>query len=195
LAGTGAKIVVANIPNVTVIPFLVPAPAFQAACQFLPPAVSFTDFLVPNVVDPTKSTFNICTNYAIRSGSLIAQASAAVNTYNAIIAVDAAKAGAVVVDVNGLLARLAKNGYEVGGRHLTTAFGGGLFSLDAIHPTNTGYAILANEFLKTMNSKLHTGIPAVSVEMVAKNDPLVFAKLQGEHGDDEQGEDQHQNDN
>ena len=77
--------------------------------------------------------------------------------FNNIIAAQANQFGAVVVDFNQLLADIAKKGYEAGGNRLTTAFLGGLFSLDGIHPTNTGYAILANEVIKTMNRELHTG--------------------------------------
>jgi hypothetical protein len=65
----------------------------------------------------------------------------------------------------------------VGGRHLTTGFLGGLFSLDGIHPTNTGYAILANDVISTMNSQMGTIIPLVSVATVAAADPLVFENV------------------
>ena len=60
------------------------------------------------------------------------------------------------------------------GRTLTTDFMGGLFSLDGVHPTNTGYAIIANEFIKTMNRSLRTNIPYVSVALVSQTDPLIF---------------------
>ncbi len=176
LKSTGAKIVVSNIADVSVLPFLVPAPAFQAACQFLPPGVTQADFLVPNIVNPLETSFNICTNYAIRSGDLIQQAKSAVRTYNGIIAALARQFGVVVVDVNALYARVAQNGYPIGGTILTNSFLGGLFSLDAIHPTNTGYAILANEVISKMNSELHTKIPLVSVQQVALDDPLVLIK-------------------
>ncbi len=180
LAGTGATIVIANIPDVGALPFLVPVPAFKAACPApvppLPAGTGNADFVVPNVVDQTRTSFDICTNYAVRPASLIAQARTAVVAYNGIIAAAAARFGAVVVDVNGLFARIEQHGYVVGGQRLTTAFLGGLFSLDGIHPTNTGYAILANETIMTMNARLHAGIPPVSVEQVAKTDPLVFPK-------------------
>jgi lysophospholipase L1-like esterase len=179
LASTGAKIFVSNIPDVTSLPFLVPAPAFQASCRFLPAGVTAADFLVPNIAvpDPMQSSFNICSNYAVRSASLIAQARAAVAAYNATIALAAQNAGAIVVDFNKLLRQISRDGYVVGKRHLTTEFLGGLFSLDGIHPTNTGYAILANEVIKSMNSQLRTRIPGVSVESVAANDPLVFPNI------------------
>ena len=62
----------------------------------------------------------------------------------------------------------------MGDRRLTTDFLGGLFSLDGIHPTNTGYAIIANEFIKALNHRFHAGIPPVDVEAVLSDDPLVF---------------------
>jgi len=172
LASTGAKIVVGNIPDVTAIPFLVPAPAFQVACGFLPPGVTLADFLVPDLTSPSVS-FNVCTNFAVRPAALITQVKAAVSDYNAIITAEANAAGAVVVDVNGLFSRVAQNGVEVNGRRLTTGFLGGLFSLDAIHPSNTGYAILANEYIATMNRAFDAGIAPVSVEQIAKTDPLL----------------------
>jgi lysophospholipase L1-like esterase len=178
LASTHAKIVVSNIPDVTLVPFLVPVPAFKAACPSpappLPSTVANTDFVVVNIVNPAALTFNICTNYAVRSGLLVAQAHAAVLEYNRIIAVEARIFDAVVVDVNGLFAQLSNTGYKVGTHTLTTAFLGGIFSLDGIHPTNTGYAILANETIKTINTRFHTKLPLVSVEQVAATDPLIF---------------------
>jgi lysophospholipase L1-like esterase len=174
LANTGAKIIVSNIPDVTSVPFLVPAPAFQASCHFLPAGVTAADFLVPNLVDQTQSSFNICSSYALRSASLIAQAQSAVVAYNATIAQVCQHFGAIVVDVNGVLRQISQSGYVVGGRRLTAGFLGGIFSLDGIHPTNTGYAILANAVIRRMNTQLDTNIPLISVESVAKTDPLVF---------------------
>lgn len=185
LASTGATVVVSNIPDVTVLPFLVPAPAFQALCHYLPPGVTAADYLVPDITSPTFSG-NICMSPAVRPGALISQVRSAVQTYNGIIAAEARKFGVTVVDVNGLFARVAQHGYEVNGQRLTTAFLGGLFSLDGVHPTNTGYAIIANEFIKTMNSGLHFGIPPVSVEQVAKTDPLIIWN----HAGDDDGHEQ-----
>jgi hypothetical protein len=177
LATTGAHIVVSNIPDVTAIPFLVPVPVFKNfICPGvpLPTGVTDADFVVSNLLNPAPPMpFSICTNYAIRSASLIAATQAAVVAYNQVIADTSRRFGAVVVDVNELFVDLANKGYTVGGHHLTTQFFGGLFSLDGIHPTNTGYAILANETIKVVNTELHTEIPPVSVEQVVKTDPLV----------------------
>jgi len=117
----------------------------------------------------------------IRKGTL-SQIRAAVLAYNALIANEAAASGATLVDIYSLIKDLAANGAVVGGQKLTTDFMGGLFSLDGVHPTNTGYAIIANEFIKTMNRSLRAGIPPVSVEQVSKTDPLIFpANDHGKH--------------
>jgi hypothetical protein len=172
---TSAKIVVSNIPDVTDLPFLLSYPEFEAKCRALPAGAGPTDYLVPNITDPNATTFNVCTNYSVRSASLIAQTQTAVRDYNVIIAGAAAKFGAVVVDVNKLFAQITKNGYDVAGHHLTAQYLGGIFSLDAVHPTNTGYAILANAFIDKMNCELHTNIPPVNIEQIAATDPLVCA--------------------
>ncbi len=91
----------------------------------------------------------------------LAQIRADVIGYNVVIAIQAAINGATLVDIWTLVNNLAANGVEVNGQKLTTSFGGGLFSLDGVHPTNTGYAIIANEFIKTMNRSLQTGIPPI----------------------------------
>jgi hypothetical protein len=81
------------------------------------------------------------------------------------------------VDVHALLETARRRGLVVGRYRLTTAFLGGLFSLDGIHPTNTGYAILANEFIGTLNRRFDTRIPEVNEREVLRADPLVFADV------------------
>ncbi|MGI8958378.1 MAG: SGNH/GDSL hydrolase family protein [Bryobacteraceae bacterium] len=170
---TRARIVVSNIPDVADVPFLVSYPEFEARCGMPPAGASPNDYVVPDLSAPI---FNLCTNYSVRFASLIAQAQTAVHDYNVIIAATAAKFGAVVVDVNTLFGQIAKNGYDIAGHHLTNQYLGGIFSLDAVHPTNTGYAILANAFIDRMNCELHTNIPPVNIEQIAVADPLVCAE-------------------
>ena len=95
-----------------------------------------------------------------------------VRACNAVIKAEAEAHGATLVDIHALFNELAEKGLVVNGKKLTTDFLGGLFSLDGIHPTNTGYAVVANKFIRTMNRSLGTGIPPVSVEQVFKSDPL-----------------------
>ncbi|HZU25897.1 MAG TPA: SGNH/GDSL hydrolase family protein [Bryobacteraceae bacterium] len=167
-----ATVLVGNIPDVTVVPFLIPRGVFQVQCGFDPGA----DYVVPNVISPAPGPFNICQkgDFSPRSQAQIDAAHAAVLAYNGIIAQQAAQFGATVVDVYGTLNAIAAHGYDAGGYHLTRAPVpcGGIFSLDSVHPTNTGYAILANAFINVLNSKYKAGIPLVDVNATAATDPL-----------------------
>ena len=40
---------------------------------------------------------------------------------------------------------------------------GGIFSLDGVHLTPRGYAIVANEFIKAINSKYGSNIPLTNI--------------------------------
>ena len=51
-------------------------------------------------------------------------------------------------------------------------FLGGIFSLDGLHPSQTGHAIIANYFIETLNGTFHLNLPLVSVEAIAAEDPL-----------------------
>jgi lysophospholipase L1-like esterase len=101
------------------------------------------------------------------------QIRARIASYNHVIAARARELCGALVDVHTLVQQLARIGYKAGPLRLTTDFLGGLFSLDGIHPTNTGYAILANEILEQMKRQLHINITPVNVVQVARRDPLV----------------------
>jgi lysophospholipase L1-like esterase len=75
-----------------------------------------------------------------------------VATNNRTIAEICAAAGIPVLDANALLAEVATTGRVVGGVRLTNAFlTGGIFSYDGVHPTDLGYAVIANEWIRVIN--------------------------------------------
>lgn len=45
----------------------------------------------------------------------------------------------------------------------TTYVSGGLFSLDGVHPSNQAHGIIANEFIKAINTKFSASIPLIDV--------------------------------
>jgi len=185
LQATGASLAVANIPDVTAVPFLTSAE--QVAVEVgLPLAVIGPilgigpgDFVTPDafplilaiLADPLLGPLP---NSVVLRAAQIAQIQAAVDAYNATIAAEAKAHGAALVDIHETLSRSHSHGLVVNGQRLTAAFLGGLFSLDGIHPTNTGYAVVANEFIKTLNRNFAAGVPPLSVEQVAKSDPLIL---------------------
>jgi hypothetical protein len=110
--------------------------------------------------------------------SLLDQIRTAVQDYNGIISAEAGANRATLVDIYSLVNDLAANGTKIGSQQFATDFGGGLFSLDGVHPTDTGYAVIANEFIKTMNRSLNAKISPVSLEQVTKTDPLITSDKQ-----------------
>jgi lysophospholipase L1-like esterase len=128
---------------------------------------------LPNMCPVSLAGLPVSQIACVLHAAQIATIQSAITAYNGVIAARAEAKGAVVVDISSLLEGIAEHGFKVGGQRLTTQFLRGIFSLDGIHPTNTGYAIIANEFIKTMNRQLSTDIPPLSIEQVAKQDPLL----------------------
>src|SRR5215472_16486861 len=185
LRKTGATIVCANVPDVTIVPFLTSAKKVAAEVglplDVIGPILGIGpgDFVTPDAFPLIQAILSGQISGPLPPNVILTSAEvqtirAAVDSYNSTIAQQAVANGAALVDVHGLFNKLQTEGFVAGGKRLTTDFLGGIFSLDGVHPTNTGYAILANEFIKTMNTAFATGIPPVAVAQVAANDPLVM---------------------
>jgi hypothetical protein len=87
-----------------------------------------------------------------------------VNSYNATIKSIAATNGLAVFDAYTFLNNIKQNGLVVDGVSVNSGYiSGGLFSLDGVHLTPRGYAIVANEFIKTINAKYGSSIPSVNI--------------------------------
>jgi hypothetical protein len=87
-----------------------------------------------------------------------------VNSYNATIKSIAAAKGLAVFDAFSFLNEVKQHGLVVQGVGVNSNYiSGGLFSLDGVHLTPRGYAIVANEFIKAINAKYGSSIPSVSI--------------------------------
>ena len=81
---------------------------------------------------------------------------------NAIIAGVANSKGLALFDANTFFSGVVRNGTVVNGVNNTAAFiSGNLFSLDGVHPTPRGYAVIANEMIKAINAKYGAAVPGV----------------------------------
>ena len=184
LAATGATLVVANIPDVTVIPFLTSAERVAQIVglplALIGPALGLAagDFVTPDAFplippilnDPSQGPLP---DPVVLTAAEVAVVRESIAQFNAIIAREARSHGAALVDVHHLLDRIQAHGLPVDGQRLTTDFLGGLFSLDGVHPTSTGYAVLANEFLEVLDASFHARVRLVDIGEVAAGDPLV----------------------
>src|SRR5690554_4030716 len=89
--------------------------------------------------------------------------SLAIAGYNEVIAEAAAEHNLALVDMHGMMERL-KTGMVVDGNNYSSTFiSGQVLSLDGIHATPRGYAIIANEFIRAINTKYQVAIPLVNV--------------------------------
>ncbi|MBL7472404.1 SGNH/GDSL hydrolase family protein [Robertkochia sediminum] len=83
--------------------------------------------------------------------------------YNSTLSALAAQNDLVLMDVESLFTRIAEMGYDYGSGSVTTDFGtGGAFSLDGIHFTPRGYAIVAHEIIEAINEGYNASIPGVN---------------------------------
>jgi len=88
----------------------------------------------------------------------------ALMAYNQTIAGLATAYDLAFVDANALLNELKENGFQQADGSVvdaTFATGGG-FSLDGVHPSPRGYAIIANAFVAAINTKYNSNLPDVN---------------------------------
>ena len=184
---TSAHLVIGNIPDVTLVPYLQPAASVLAqysAATHLPVAtlsalfgITTGDFVTPAgltqisaILAGTQKT--PISDPGVLTAAEVVTVKAQVTAFNAVIAQQAQTAGATLVDINALFNQVASSGVTINGYTGTTGFLGGVFSLDGIHPTNTGYAVVANKFIDTMNTSFGSKIPDVALSPISAADPL-----------------------
>jgi lysophospholipase L1-like esterase len=198
IASTGAKMAIANIPDVLSIPFVTTIPPIlvnPATNQ----AVMFNGNFVP-LIGP-KGPLSISDHVLLSAGPDLAKGLGIprpfgtglplpasdvllfgdaqiienqIVQYNQVIQATAQQVGAAYVDVNSLLGQLASTGIEVGGIPFTASFlTGGVFGYDGVHPTRFGYAFVANAFITAINQQFGAAIPLGDLE------PAIFGSSIG----------------
>ena len=115
----------------------------------------------------------------ILDASEILTAQTATTEFNNIILTAANTYGFGHADINARMNQIRANDFT-GGTVIngvvfrTTYVLGGLFSLDGVHPSNQGQAVMGNEFIKAINAKFGATIPLIDVSSIPGS--LVFAK-------------------
>ena len=198
LTSNGAKGVIANIPDISDIPYFNTYPyngltltASQATAlnAVSPPGISFTAganaFVVANPGSGTirqlksgellllsiPSDSLLCggwgqpqhpipANYVIDSTEL-SNIKSSIASFNSKISSVAAAKGLALVDVNHFYKTL-RPGVKFNGVTMSASFiSGAAFSLDGIHPSNKGFALIANEFISAINARFKSNLPPV----------------------------------
>lgn len=207
LAGTGTKGAIANIPDISSIPFFntVPANGYvlnqeqadllnqflgSLGFQYQPgpnyfivedpgSQLGFRQMVEGELVlltvpqdslkcaywggfDPVKQLPVPIPNKYILDMEEIAEINSTINGYNQTISSMAAQYDLAMVDVFQVL-HMAENSIVYQGDTFTTDFiTGNAFSLDGIHMTPKGNALVANKFIEAINAKYGSTIPLVS---------------------------------
>ena len=199
LSANGAKGVIANIPDITSLPYFTTVPynglalrqgqadslnaalgglftfqagnnefiiedtsvAFIGSRKIKPGELILLDVPLDKIKCNGMGTLTPIPNKYVLTTAEITSIQNAISAYNASIKSLADAKGLAFVDVNSFL-RTAQKGIEYNGITLNSNFvTGGAFSLDGIHLNPIGQALLANEFIKAINSKFGSSIPQV----------------------------------
>lgn len=172
LAATGARLVVANVPDPTRLGVLRPAAGAIAACREADGSVTSlpADALVSVALDPALLPVPPCAA-VVRRGDRD-RIGATIAAWNAAIAAAAREVAAehgvevVTVDAWALIERLAAGGIDLdgdGAADLAAGAGGSFFGPDGVHPSRAGSAALARAFLEALSA---AGKPARRLESV-----------------------------
>lgn len=104
-------------------------------------------------------------NQHVLTSTEAANVKTAVDAYNASLKTLADSYGLAFVDANSKMTQLAStSGILYNGVRYSASFvTGGSFSLDGVHPTGRGYALIANFFLEAINTKYGSTLPMVDV--------------------------------
>ncbi len=200
MTATGAKGVVATVPDVTSIPYFntITVGAVLGAVQKANPTVQaiFINALVSGstyaprpatskdlivltfptsmigqpVVTPYGTLpygltpYTPIDNQYVLDQNEVALTLSYIAFYNTVIKSVAASKGLAVFDAYTFLQNIKLHGIEVDGVGLNSSYiSGGIFSLDGVHLTPRGYAIVANEFIKAINGQYGSSIPLADV--------------------------------
>ena len=180
--------VAANIPNVTNIPYFTTVTVAAVAAAFkagnaASPGVFITASGTPTTVRLATSAdlltltaqsyiaatgagtlpTNPLPNQYVLDAAEISSVVSRTTQLNAIIAKTARQNKVALADMNAFFTSIAQQGVVTNAVNNTATFASGnLFSLDGVHPTPRGYAVIANEFIRIINSNYGASVPTVN---------------------------------
>ena len=195
LQAAGSQVALANLPDVLSVPAFIPVAALPLVLQgFGVPAQSalaisvavsqannltagsyYTLAALPAILAVAQGGA-VPSNLVQLGQALPAAFAAQVQSYNtsinSAIASVAQATGAALVDIHATFVQAATMGVPINPpKCCTLTLTGGLTSFDGLHPSNTGYALIANTFISAINAKWGTTIPQVNVNAVYATDP------------------------
>jgi len=176
LADTRAGMAVANLPDPTGIAALRPAAGDVTSCHA-------ADGTTQPVAADDLLSIDLDRNQLPTPPCQVRAKVSAFNDQIATAIADTERARGVTiapVDLFTALDQVGANGVDLNGDgvpDLTTRYLGGIFSLDGIHPTRTGNALVANAFIDAINARFGESVPHVNLARVAAHDTLAHSRF------------------
>ena len=99
-----------------------------------------------------------------------------ISAFNQIIRDTAVAENLPLAEINAMFAALTAARPTIFGVQLTSRYLGGLFSLDGVHPSNFGHALLATAFISAINAKYGPVVPqltAAEASFLFMTDPFI----------------------
>jgi hypothetical protein len=164
LQATGAKVVMANIPDLTEIGYLFDnddLTRYTGTNYNLPQGYLTT---LPTMILLKLGIFDasILQNLGyVLTPTEIKSIQQQVQEYNQVISETAASAGFPVVNAYAILNGFITNPITIEGITIGTHYNQGAFSLDGVHPSDTGYAVFAEAFITAANQTYNLNIPQI----------------------------------
>ncbi len=179
LKATGAKVVVGNIPDITHVGFLFDNNElikYTGTNYNLAPGY-YTTFPTMALLKLGVYNASYLQNPAyVLSPSQITNIQQQVVLYNNVIAQAAAAEGFGLADIYTEVNNIIADPITLEGFTITTGYNGGAFSLDGIHPSDSGYALFANTFINAYNATYHETVPVIPMANlvdVLNGDPYI----------------------
>jgi len=125
-------------------------------------------------LDPTTKGSGLGSEYL--TPAFVAQVQALNAAYNQAIDGVATSSGSNValVPISTFFTTASTSGISIGPVTVTEQFGGGLTTWDGLHPSDVGYAVIANDFIATADTAFGMTIPQLSttqLESILGTDP------------------------
>jgi hypothetical protein len=179
LKATGAKVIVGNIPDITHVGFLFDNNElikYTGTNYNLAPGY-YTTFPTMALLKLGVYGADKLTNPAyVLSPSQITNIQQQVVLYNNVIAQAAAAEGFGLADIYTTVNNIIADPITLEGFTITTGYNGGAFSLDGIHPSDSGYALFANTFINAYNATYKETVPVLPMANlldVLNGDPYI----------------------
>jgi len=185
IASTGARAVLLNVPDVTVIPNFFSIVDLEALTGLSEQklanrlGIDANSFVPMSAIPAVEAILNRTARGPLAPNQVLTAKEVKtlrkrIKMYNQTLRMIATEKGWAFTDIFTRFLDFDSNGVNISGiGRLTTSYLGGLFGLDGIHPSATGHALIAEAVIESINARYGTALQLPNVAAIASADPQV----------------------